>query len=1198
MAELGNLLNLNDNAAKVDVQVEMLDYDYVKNCDDTMKVHAILNVLKSGKEGYYPELIKFTEDRLLSLLPAQERKRYVSLNHKTTPQEISDAEIDLLKWQKEVGNMDSQLKTSKDITAANPSHRPIRGISHPSVETKSSSPVKPASANDGIKERVSYPKLSSSTKEVGVAVFKYTTYLNKSQRLKIESIRDSLNAYSLTETHRKHLANLEKIKGNESFRTGDNDDAVTCYSKSIALDDSNAIVYANRAMAYIRKELYEWAEDDSSISIMIDPSYTKAYTRRGMVRFKRGKYFEAALDFKQALLFDSNNAELLKLLKNSQDKYEEVEGKPFPDVPQNNSTNDDNKQFGSIQPIAVKHFNDLFPSFELQSAVTIVEGIADSSSSVTKSSNEGNYVRIVVESDDEDDEEEEEYQTSNHMTDNSSNFQRIAITDDDNDDDDEHENSDYVKIDQPPDDLSQNKVIENTSFRRVPIVDDDDEEEDLNSKEVKPEINPKSVADPDHSSKAEELKEQGNVLMKQGKFQEALDYYNKSLSYDPHHLASLNNRSQAYLSLRNYSAAISDCTIVLMSDPENIKALCRRANAYFFTQEMELSLADTQAILLLDSKNQIALKLLEKLKESALSNSTYHRNAKNPKIESDDNQASVSLSSSQVSSHNNNESSVEPIDIENIKQKSKQYLHDGKVDEVITLISPFINSGADATYQLSSLLPDDKQSILQLLASAYHSKQLHEQVVEVTSMILDTDNDNFKAKLRRAEAYIGILKKGRYLIDKIAILQSAKNDIQELLRIDNKNNNAIGLLDDLQSIYENDEEGFGYALKSIKPIEKSHQDITQDSPLDQLEMSKNDEKRLKSDELKEKGNKSMTSHDYIMAIDYYSQAINIDINNINVYNNRAMAYLKLLKFNEADKDASYVIKNNDNNEEETFKKSRLSKALYRRAQALIGQSKNNGDKNKIQAAYDDLLLLLKIDPNNKPAENELKRVKGLLDTSSNNNSSKKNNSSNNSFLAERSTRKKTDDNIIHSPVTVSSTAPSSPVSENISSNNTSINKKKSSPSSKLHDSLSTSTVAAANIISNNFQIPVEPPKTTYELERVWRGLKDKPAAFADYISSFKKSTFKKVFKETVSPDLISSMMISLCDHTSNKKSVIKSLEGFATISSFGLTLSLLPQQDLDVLKKIFDQLLNDNNNDNNDDNYAFRLNELKKLYRM
>jgi len=110
-------------------------------------------------------------------------------------------------------------------------------------------------------------------------------------------VRDTSNLYL--------NVGLEKTKGNESFRISDNNDAVLCYSRSIAYDATSALVWANRAMAYIRLELYDLAEADSSVAIKLDSRYTKAYSRRGLVRFKRGKYADVMMMYRECLLSQS-----------------------------------------------------------------------------------------------------------------------------------------------------------------------------------------------------------------------------------------------------------------------------------------------------------------------------------------------------------------------------------------------------------------------------------------------------------------------------------------------------------------------------------------------------------------------------------------------------------------------------------------------------------------------------------------------------------------------------------------------------------------------------------------------------------------------------------------------------------------------------------------------------------------------------
>jgi hypothetical protein len=52
MAELGDYPNFEASP----VEIEWLDYEYVKNCTDIKKLKSILSVLKSGKEGIYVDV--------------------------------------------------------------------------------------------------------------------------------------------------------------------------------------------------------------------------------------------------------------------------------------------------------------------------------------------------------------------------------------------------------------------------------------------------------------------------------------------------------------------------------------------------------------------------------------------------------------------------------------------------------------------------------------------------------------------------------------------------------------------------------------------------------------------------------------------------------------------------------------------------------------------------------------------------------------------------------------------------------------------------------------------------------------------------------------------------------------------------------------------------------------------------------------
>lgn len=54
---------------KYHMPIEHLDFDYVRKCASVEEIQHILEILRSGEEGHYPQLIEFTENRLRELDP-------------------------------------------------------------------------------------------------------------------------------------------------------------------------------------------------------------------------------------------------------------------------------------------------------------------------------------------------------------------------------------------------------------------------------------------------------------------------------------------------------------------------------------------------------------------------------------------------------------------------------------------------------------------------------------------------------------------------------------------------------------------------------------------------------------------------------------------------------------------------------------------------------------------------------------------------------------------------------------------------------------------------------------------------------------------------------------------------------------------------------------------------------------------------
>ena len=85
------------------------------------------------------------------------------------------------------------------------------------------------------------------------------------------------------------MSDLERTKGNESFRNNEYEEAARCYSKSLAYDHDNAMAFANRAMAYIRMEIFDLAEEDRSGCTAVEVEFHRLYLCQQLLLLPYGK---------------------------------------------------------------------------------------------------------------------------------------------------------------------------------------------------------------------------------------------------------------------------------------------------------------------------------------------------------------------------------------------------------------------------------------------------------------------------------------------------------------------------------------------------------------------------------------------------------------------------------------------------------------------------------------------------------------------------------------------------------------------------------------------------------------------------------------------------------------------------------------------------------------------------------------------
>jgi len=642
MAELGDfLLGANDpEVDRVNVEVTMLDYDYVKTCNKMPELKAILKTLKSGKEGRYPHLEKTVEEKVLSMLPERDRKKVLSMRSEATSSDIYDEQKELDAWLDNMGG-GQELKVSVPVgiaevpptpphsgdifgeatppapppaapTAGATRYPPVRGSKEAGLENarKARGNKATSSSSSNISVQEDKPRLnkeSMSNRDYFRAWDKFDVDAeenaldeeekeenDRAQKARVEArrkeeknrarrqkemaeLRDKLNFDSMSEKERSWMAQREKNKGNECFRSGENDDALLYYSRSIALEDSNAIVYANRAMANIRLNNFDAAVSDCTMSIAIDPTYTKALSRRGMVHHRCGRYSLAEDDFGAALKMDPTNKEFAALLMRSKEKRKEIKGE---------ATHQKTKKKVMIQEVSDSEEESDEEEEEILEMGADGFDISDAPSKpldldvvsnfVAASKFKGKKPGMVFKLGDD---------GLGYYKDNKKGKKK-----------------EEVKASKP-------KAV----FKKVAIMESGSDEESSDD-EVEVNVNVKRTT---RDNKSAKFKDEGNVAMAKGNLEEAVKLYGESLKLDGDNVASLNNRSLAFLKLKKGAEAKQDATAAInKSSTPNIKAYYRRGLAGAMigcVDALKDSKKDFEKVLELEPDNTTAMKELQEI---------------------------------------------------------------------------------------------------------------------------------------------------------------------------------------------------------------------------------------------------------------------------------------------------------------------------------------------------------------------------------------------------------------------------------------------------------------------------------------------------------------------------------------------------------------------------------------------------------
>ncbi|XP_058131763.1 sperm-associated antigen 1 [Dasypus novemcinctus] len=299
------------------IPIEHLDFKYIEKCSDVKHLEKILCVLRSGEEGYYPELTEFCEKRLKSLAPesrALRKDKPAATASSFTAEEWEKIDGDIKSWVSEIKKEENKIHFHETETFSGMGDKfpPIRGSNnclHVGKEKYSKSrPTKKKMPRDYAEwDKFDVEKECSKIDEDDKGK---TVINNKSHLSKIEA---RIDIAGLTDMEKDFLATREKEKGNEAFNSGDYEEAVMYYTRSISVLPT-VVAYNNRAQAEIKLQNWNSAFQDCEKVLELEPGNLKALLRRATTYKHQNKYQEAIDDLNKVLDVEPDNDLAKKIL--------------------------------------------------------------------------------------------------------------------------------------------------------------------------------------------------------------------------------------------------------------------------------------------------------------------------------------------------------------------------------------------------------------------------------------------------------------------------------------------------------------------------------------------------------------------------------------------------------------------------------------------------------------------------------------------------------------------------------------------------------------------------------------------------------------------------------------------------------------------------------------------------------------------
>nr|XP_034980563.1 sperm-associated antigen 1 [Zootoca vivipara]XP_034980564.1 sperm-associated antigen 1 [Zootoca vivipara] len=763
------------------IPIEHLDYKFIETCKDVKHLEKILKILRSGEEGFYPDLVLFCEKRIESLAPnsrALRRDKPAATASDFTTEEWEEIENEMKSWITEMKEDEYKMRyaTTEVFKEKVENLPPVRSSDStlPSRQSKTSrngviknknvprdyrewdkfDVEKECSKIDGYEENKSKPRFRTTNKGLPKA---------------------DIDTTGLTTKEKILIANREKEKGNEAFVTGDYKEAVIYYTRSISAFPTVA-AYNNKAQAEIKLQNWHVAHQDCETVLKMDPENVKAFMRRATVCTKLHNFKAAVEDLKKVLHIEPENAIAKKNLLDIEKKLKELE--PI------SQTNSKGKQI-------------------------LIQDIEDSDGDEELGGNE-------AECENASGDKKTAVLVGGEITTEKTEMGNAQKKSPSKGDGCKWENKEAQKLRDP----LENSVKKGTPEKKTSKVLRDSENEvngflgsDKNNTENKEVIqkNAESSAAGENSSTllpstAATLKAEGNELFKNGQFGEAVLRYSEAIEnvissgiQSPEDLSILySNRAACYLKEGNCVDCIQDCNSALELHPYSLKPLLRRAMAYESMERYRQAYVDYKTVLQIDSGIQVANDSVNRITRTLIDEDGPNWREKLSPIP-------VVPVSAQLHWWDGGSVTAEPKQKKNAARHGDQQSHlpKEKPEEMFKSLknkgNEFVKKGnyeeALIKYNECIKLNSQEQTIYTNRALCYLKLFQYEEAKKDCDHVLQIDDSNIKALYRRALAYKGLQNYKASIDDlkKVLLIDSnideAKKELQEttqLLKLKNE----------------------------------------------------------------------------------------------------------------------------------------------------------------------------------------------------------------------------------------------------------------------------------------------------------------------------------------------------------------------------------------------------------------------------